>query len=457
MSDVLVKVEGVSKKFCRSLKRSLWYAVQDIFADLNPFKGNGLSVETYLSDRSQVSCSLNRSKPAESASPVVNTPTTDNSRRVEGLRPDEFWAVNHVSFELRRGECLGLVGGNGAGKTTLLKMLNGLIKPDKGRIEMRGRVGALIALGAGFNPILTGRENIYVNGSVLGLSRKEIDARLDEIVDFSGLEEFIDMPVQSYSSGMQVRLGFAVATAIEPNILLIDEVLAVGDASFQAKCINVIKSLQKRGVAIILVSHDMYNIIRYCQSGLYLRHGQVAAAGPIDAVTADYRQDQDAASGKLDVSHPMHSGHVPVVEDFELGKVYALDCAGRRREALSADNPVILALPVKYKERPHERVEVELAIDDTLGLLYDVISPPLELPATASEDSLEIRVRLDQLPLTDTNLTVGIAVWTPGQGALLGLSQNNQFRFQGNISSPGRLAVPASWHVTSCHHMSTLL
>ena len=428
MTDVLVKVEGVSKKFCRSLKRSLWYGVQDVFADLNPFRANGPIVYSdSLTARNQTSVPI----------------------KTERLRPNEFWAVNNVSFELRRGECIGLIGHNGAGKTTLLKMLNGLIKPDKGRIEMRGRVGALIALGAGFNPILTGRENIYVNGSVLGLSRKEIDARFDEIVDFSGLEEFIDTPVQSYSSGMQVRLGFAVATAIQPNILLVDEVLAVGDASFQSKCVNVIKSLQKKGVAIILVSHDLHNILRYCQSGLYLKRGQVAATGPIDAVTAEYRQEQDTITGKLDVSHPMHSGHVPVLSDFELGKVYAVDCEGRRRETLAADSPVILVLPVKYKERPHAAIEVEVAIDDPLGLLYDVISSPLELPPTASEDCLEIRIRIDQFPLTDTKLTVGVAVWTADHGVLLGWSRNNQFRFQGNSASPGRIAIPACWEIVS--------
>jgi ABC-type polysaccharide/polyol phosphate transport system ATPase subunit len=426
MNDVLVKVEGVSKKFCRSLKRSLWYGVQDVFADLNPFSANGPML--YGDSLSAVN---------QRSLPIAT----------ERLRPNEFWAVNDVSFELRRGECIGLIGHNGAGKTTLLKLLNGLIKPDEGRIEMRGRVGALIALGAGFNPILTGRENIYVNGSVLGLSRKEIDARFDEIVDFSGLEEFIDTPVQSYSSGMQVRLGFAVATATQPNILLVDEVLAVGDASFQSKCVNVIKNLQKKGVAIILVSHDLHNILRYCQSGLYLKRGQVAATGPIDAVTADYRQEQDSVTGKLDVSHPMYSGHVPVLSDFELGKVYAVDCEGRPRETLSADSPVILVLPVKYKERPHDEIEVELAIDDPLGLLYDAISSPLELPPTVSEDCLEIRIRIDQFPLTDTKLTVGVAVWTAGHGVLLGWSRNNQFRFRGNGASPGRIALPACWEI----------
>lgn len=446
MSDVLIKVEGVSKKFCRSLKRSLWYGVQDILADLNPFRGNGSPINTYSPDRNP-SCTPNTNNGTGSKTAAFNIATIDNGRNGENLRADEFWAVNNVSFELRRGECLGLIGSNGAGKTTLLKMLNGLIKPDEGRIEIRGRVGALIALGAGFNPILTGRENIYVNGSVLGLSRKEIGARFDEIVDFSGLEEFVDMPVQSYSSGMQVRLGFAVATATEPNILLVDEVLAVGDASFQTKCINAVKNLQKRGVAIILVSHSMHNILRYCEWGLYLKHGQVASAGPIDRVAAHYLQDQEVVAGKLDVSHCMYSGHVPIVDDFELGKVYALDRAGRRREELSADHPVIFGLPVKYKERPSDKVVVELVIDDPSGLLYQTISPPLELPTTA--DSLEIHIQLNRLPLTHTKLTVGVAVWSIGQEMLLGWSRNNQFRFQGNSSSPGRLAIPASWKVVA--------
>ena len=168
----LVRVEGVSKIFCRSLKRSLHYGLMDSLSDILP---------------------VGKRKYDESGEPI--------------LRKEEFWAVKDISFELRRGECLGLIGRNGAGKTTLLKMLNGLIKPDKGRIEMRGRVGALIALGAGFNPILTGRENIYVNGSILGISQIEIEDKIDEIIDFSEIREFIDSPVQSYSSGMAVQPG----------------------------------------------------------------------------------------------------------------------------------------------------------------------------------------------------------------------------------------------------------
>ncbi|MFT3722171.1 MAG: ABC transporter ATP-binding protein [Hyphomonadaceae bacterium] len=220
--DVLIRVEGVSKRFCRDLKRSLFYGVQDTLAD------------------------------------CIGTAGTDPK-----LRRDEFWAVDGVSLELRRGECLGLIGRNGAGKTTLLKMLSGLIKPDKGRIEIRGRVGALIALGAGFSPILSGRENIYVNGAVLGLSKREINEKVEEIIDFAEIGDFIDSPVQTYSSGMAVRLGFAIASAMEPDVLLLDEVLAVGDVAFRTKCYNRVEKL-KSSAATILVSHQMADIARVC-------------------------------------------------------------------------------------------------------------------------------------------------------------------------------------------------
>jgi lipopolysaccharide transport system ATP-binding protein len=230
--EVLVRVENVSKKFCRSLKKSLRYGVQDIASELF-------------------------------------------GRKYEHeLRPDEFWAVKDVSFELRRGECLGLIGRNGAGKSTLLRMLNGLIKPDRGRIEINGQVGGLIALGAGFNPILTGRENIYVNGSILGLSKADIEARFEEIIEFAEIGEFIDAPVQTYSSGMNVRLGFAVAAVlIQPDVLLLDEVLAVGDMGFTIKCLNTMRQLVDR-CAVIFVSHSMQFVSTFCSRVLVMTEGR---------------------------------------------------------------------------------------------------------------------------------------------------------------------------------------
>ena len=255
--DTLVRVSGVSKKFCLSLKKSLWYGLCDMGRELT------------------------------------------GRRRGEhgGLRTKEFWAVNNVSFELKRGECLGLIGRNGAGKTTLLKMLNGLIKPDAGRIEMRGRVGALIALGAGFNPVLTGRENIYVNGSVLGLTKKEIDAKLDEIVDFAEIGDFIDTPVQNYSSGMAVRLGFSVASSFKPDILLLDEVLAVGDMNFQAKCFRRIGD-NLANSAVILVSHNPYHISKMCDRVILLQHGKVLEAGPTQQVLSLYQEMNKPTRGE---------------------------------------------------------------------------------------------------------------------------------------------------------------
>jgi|WetSurMetagenome_2_1015567.scaffolds.fasta_scaffold07233_4 lipopolysaccharide transport system ATP-binding protein len=249
MNETVVTVENVSKKFCRDLKSSLWYGMKDLGSEL-----------------------------------IGMSHSNDGQ-----LRKDEFWAVKDVSFKLKRGDFLGLIGRNGAGKTTLLRMLNGLIKPDKGQIEMRGRVGALIALGAGFNPILTGRENIYVNAAVLGLTKKEIAARFDEIVEFAGLGEFIDMPVQSYSSGMAVRLGFAVATALEPDVLLLDEVLAVGDEGFQKKCLDKMGELIKSGVAILFVSHNMHAISTYSSKVVVMIDGFHREYENISAGISKYR------------------------------------------------------------------------------------------------------------------------------------------------------------------------
>ena len=231
-NEILVKVEGLSKKFCKDLKTSLWYGVKDLAANA---LGNKATRE---------------------------------------LRDKEFWAVKDVNFELRRGECLGLIGHNGAGKSTLLKILNGLINPDEGKVTIKGRVGALIELGAGFNPILTGRENIYNNGAVLGFTKAEIDAKVEEIIDFSELLEFIDMPVQNYSSGMKVRLGFAVASQMEPDVLIIDEVLAVGDVAFKTKCFNTLERLMKK-CAVIIVSHSMPQITRICTDLILLKKGKL--------------------------------------------------------------------------------------------------------------------------------------------------------------------------------------
>ncbi|UZH56748.1 ABC transporter ATP-binding protein [Salinimicrobium tongyeongense] len=246
--EVLVKVESLSKKFCKDLKTSLWYGVQDL-------------VDNFF-----------------------------GSKPERHLRDKEFWALKDISFELRRGECLGLIGHNGAGKSTLLKILNGLIKPDAGKVTIKGRVGALIELGAGFNPILTGRENIYNNGAILGFTRKEINEKVEEIINFAEIQEFIDMPVQHYSSGMKVRLGFAVAAQMEPDVLFIDEVLAVGDVKFRAKCYDRISKLLNN-CAIIYVSHSMPSVSRISTFILHLKRGNSTIFKNIGEGINDYLHD----------------------------------------------------------------------------------------------------------------------------------------------------------------------
>lgn len=251
MSDeVLIRAEHVSKKFCRSLKRSLWYGVQDVGSALLPW----------------------------SAAARGQKNGTIDSDSVPELRRDEFLAIKDISFELRRGECLGLIGHNGAGKSTLLKMLNGLIPPDGGTITTRGRVASLIDLNVGFNPILTGRENIYNGAALLGFSPEATAAKFDQIVEFADISDFLDMPVQNYSSGMRVRLGFAVAAQMEPDILLIDEVLAVGDVAFRFKCLNAIGELME-SAAVIFVSHAMPQIYRLCNEIIVMDHGSVSYHG----------------------------------------------------------------------------------------------------------------------------------------------------------------------------------
>lgn len=209
-------------------------------------------------------------------------------RRSADRDAEVFWALQGVSFEIAPGETLGLVGPNGAGKSTALKLIAGVLEPTAGRVEVQGRIGALLELGTGFHPDLTGRENIYLNGSILGLSRATIRRKLDEIIAFAELERFIDVPVKHYSSGMYMRLGFAVAVHVDPEILLVDEVLAVGDGAFQRKCLERINQLRSQGVTVFFVSHSAETVRAICSRALWLEKGRVIADSTADTVVAAY-------------------------------------------------------------------------------------------------------------------------------------------------------------------------
>jgi ABC-type polysaccharide/polyol phosphate transport system ATPase subunit len=225
---------------------------------------------------------LHHERPRSLQELAVSLLRRDSSRR------EEFWALRDVSFTVPVGETVGLIGPNGAGKSTILKLISRIIQPTSGHITVEGRLGALLELGAGFHPDLTGRENIFLNGSIMGLRRREIKQRLESIVDFAELSRFIDMPVRNYSSGMLVRLGFAVATSFQPDVLLIDEVLAVGDEMFQVKCLQRIAQVRDQGISILFVSHNLDTVRHLCNHVIWMDKGQVQASGDGNTVIGDY-------------------------------------------------------------------------------------------------------------------------------------------------------------------------
>lgn len=206
------------------------------------------------------------------------------------VKQENFWAVNNISFEIKKGESIGIIGENGSGKSTLLKLIAGVLTPTKGKIFVDGKISPLIELGAGFHPELTGRENIYLNGTILGLSVKEIDRKFDEIVNFSELSDFIDTPVKHYSSGMYMRLGFSIAIHVEPDILLVDEILAVGDIAFQEKCLNKMREFKNKGITIIIISHSPDLISSFCGKTFVFKKGKILCLGKTSAVLPAYQK-----------------------------------------------------------------------------------------------------------------------------------------------------------------------
>lgn len=277
-----IEVSGLSKKFARSLKLSMWYGLQDVLKiGLIPkaFQSDGWSARLTDALRDETL-----------AAPSSTAPTRPDMDWEKALRPSEFWALRDVSFRLLPGESMGLLGANGAGKSTLFSILSGIYAPTMGRAVIRGRLQALIALGAGFHRALSGRENIYVNAAILGLRGREVDALLDRILEFADIGEFIDAPIKTYSSGMLVRLAFSVAAHLDPDVMLIDEILAVGDAAFQLKCSRFAQKLVSQGKTMVIVSHNMHLIQSMASRCLWLDHGQVKADGPAAVVSQQYGQ-----------------------------------------------------------------------------------------------------------------------------------------------------------------------
>jgi len=287
----------------------------------------------------------------------------------------EIWALDGVSFVLERGEVLGLIGANGAGKSTLLKVLSRITEPTKGRVVLRGRVGSLLEVGTGFHPELTGRENILLNGTILGMRRAEITRRFDEIVEFAGVEKFLDTPVKRYSSGMQVRLGFAVAAHLEPEILLVDEVLAVGDAEFQQKCLGKMRDVTREGRTVVFVSHNLAAVRALCSRSLVLEGGRLAFDGPTEDAVHQYLGHTGVANAAVvgrDKLH-LHLAKSRLYSDepfFECTRVAVLDEEGVPTTALRSDETIAIAIDYQvFRSMPALRVLVTLTDENQVPVL----------------------------------------------------------------------------------------
>jgi len=251
-------------------------------------------------------------------------------------RYDEFWALRDVSLEVKEGSTVGLIGENGSGKSTLLKCMARILRPDEGRIQTKGRLSALLELGAGFHPELSGRENVYLNGAILGMGKRQINSVFDEIVSFAGLEQFIDSPVKNYSSGMYIRLGFAIAINVDPDILLIDEVLAVGDADFQRKCAEKFDQLQSEGRTIVIVSHMLDSIRNLCDTAALIEHGCLREVGPPAAVI-DHYMDDVHVDRTADGSHGSRWGS----GEARVERIQILDASGEPVQRVRTGDEVV--------------------------------------------------------------------------------------------------------------------
>ena len=353
-SDVILSVESVWKVYCRNLKRAMWYGVQDL----------GREVIGAGRDRTH-----------------------------QDLRTGEFFAVRDANFKVDRGECVAMIGPNGAGKSTMLKMINGLIKPDAGRISIEGHIGALIELGTGFNPILSGRENIYVNAAVLGMKKSEVDLLFDEIVEFAELGHVINDPIKTYSSGMRVRLGFSIAANLRPQLLLMDEVLAVGDVGFRMKCFAHLNKLVKSGVSIILVTHAVGMLQRVATRAVVFGQGKIVHDGDLETGCTIY-EEMMGASDRVRAKQAEKPARLASVDDVETRNE-----AGQRQVEFQTGETIQLQIRLSAQQLV-ENVRLVVALCSPVhGVLSSVSTAYQEVRFNVDEKGRTVTLKFPKIPL----------------------------------------------------------
>lgn len=354
--EPVLEISNVRKKFSRSLKRSLYYGMKDITQEMMGLTSN------------------------------------------PELRPSEFWALDDVSLRLYPGESLGLVGVNGSGKTTLLKVICGLIKPDSGVVKFTGRIAPLIALGPGFNPILSGFENIYANMTILGHSKSEIDKKLDDIIAFAEIGTALEAPVQTYSSGMVARLGFACAIHTDPDILLIDEILAVGDMKFRIKCYRKLNELKENGTSFVYVSHSSSSIVSVCERAIFLKQGRMISEGNSQEIIRRYEEDLFAKTD-VAITGQMALGN-NAQRELGIQKIFFRSAAsGEVVEDPKSGDPTILCVAVDAKH-PISNVCANITISDLAG----DGSPQLQLSSSVDNRRFNVPQGRSEIQLAFPNL-----------------------------------------------------
>jgi lipopolysaccharide transport system ATP-binding protein len=382
MGDLALRVDGLGKKYRIGKREAAYRTFRDVLADAlsAPFKR---------------AAGLLRGNAAAAA---------DLSETI--------WALRDVSFEVKKGEVVGIIGRNGAGKSTLSKILASITEPSEGEVQLYGRVGALLEVGTGFHPELTGRENIYLNGAILGMSRAEIKRKFDEIVAFAEIEKFIDTPVKHYSSGMGLRLGFAVAAHLEPEILIVDEVLAVGDAAFQKKCLGKMNEVAGEGRTVLFVSHNMAAVQGLCERGIVLERGRLAFDGAVEAALEHYlMQGSLAAQGEVTLMPHSNrrSAATPILQSIRL-----TDSAGNAKPIFQSGEPLTIELTLAPPQ-PLNMPSIGIGVDDPSGVrLFSLVNryAPSGLQIEQIAQPCRVLCQLAELPLLPGRYSLSLSVGT---------------------------------------------
>lgn len=358
-------------------------------------------------------------------------------------RFEEFWALRDVSFEVARGKTFGLIGENGSGKSTLLKCIAGILQPNEGSIVTNGRVAALLELGSGFHQELTGRENVYLNGSILGLSKREIDEKFEQIAEFAGVDQYIDQPVKNYSSGMYVRLGFAVAIHLDPDILLVDEVLAVGDASFQRKCMDKFRELKLAGKTVVLVSHSTGPMRTFCDEVARLEHGRLVAVGKPEQIIDDYVDE-----GQEDVQHLPGGAVRSGSGEARITDLALLDASGKRTTHVHTGEEVTIEVTFEARERIEKPV-FGLSFESVDGIyVWEQHTRDGGLEIDAIEGTGRIRYTIPNLLLQPEEFYIHASILDYTTAHSYDVLRNS-FRFRVGRGTPvqsnGIVSIPGSW------------